>query len=131
MSAIGSDEVNDMLAAAYAAAKALRDVLGARVSLGGCSLTEEQVEALADAFEVKVQRQVAAMAEGLGRPRLIYSFHGVYEASLSGGKFDVQVEGQGSRLATPAEARAHGLRVDGGVQTLTGDAAAAAMEATR
>lgn len=120
---------SNMLGAAYAAAKALRDVPGgARVSVGNCELTEEQVEAFADAFEVKVSRQVAEMPSGLDGPRIIYSFHGVYEAALSGGKHDVFIDGQGSRLATVEEAREHGVRVHDEVTTLTGDEAVSRMK---
>lgn len=119
---------SNMLGAAYAAAVALRDVPEARVSLG-CGLTEEQVEAFADAFEVKVDRQVAKLGMGLGGPRIIYSFHGVYEAALSGGKHDVAVDGQGSRPATAAEALEHGVRVHEEVKTLAGDDAVALVKA--
>lgn len=123
------DETFDnMLGAAYEAAKALRDVRGARISIGDCELTEEHVEAFADAFEVKVARQVSEMPSGLGGPRIIYSFRGVYEAALSGGKYDVAVDGQGSRLATADEARAHGVRTHDEVVVLTGDEAAALVK---
>lgn len=120
--------IDDMLGAAYAAAKALRDVPGSRVSLGSCGLTEQQVEALADAFEVKVERQVAVMPSGLGGPRIIYSFHGLYEAALSGGKYDVAIDGQGSRIATADEARQFGVRTHEDVKTLTGDDAVAMVK---
>lgn len=114
-----------MLGAVYAAAKALRDVPGAHVSIGDCELTEEQVEAFADALETNVTRQVSEMPSGLGGPRIIYAFRGVYEAALTGGKHDVIISGQGSRLATVDEAREHGVRVHDDVRTLRGDEAAA------
>lgn len=122
------DETFDnMLGAVYAAAKALRDVPEARISLG-CGLTEEQVEAFADALEAKVDRQVSQMPVGLGGPRLIYSFRATYEAALTGGKHDVAIDGQGSRIATPAEALKYGVRVHDDVTTLKGDDAVALVK---
>lgn len=122
---------NNKLGAVYAAAKALRDVPNARINMTG--LTEEEVAAFADAFEVKVSRQVAVLGMGLSenRPVVIYSFDAVYEAVLTGGKHDVAIGGQGSRRATAAEAREHGVQLDQGVKTATGDAAVALVEASR
>lgn len=116
---------SDMLGAVYAAAKALKDVPNARVSVQ--CLTEEHVAAFADAFEVKVEQQVTQLGYGLndGRPVVIYSFHGVYEGALTGGKYDVAIDGQGSRSATADEAREHGVRTHEDVKVLTGDAAVA------
>lgn len=118
---------SNMLGAVYAAAKALRDVPEARIQLG-CGLTEEQVEAFADALEARVDRQVSQMPSGLGGPRLIFSFRATYEAALTGGKHDVGIDGQGSRLATAAEAREHGVRVHDDVTTLKGADAVALVK---
>lgn len=120
------DAFGELLGAVYAAAKALRDVPEAVVSLGA-GLSEEQVEKFADALEAKVWRQVSLLDKA--GPRLIYGFEGHYEAALTGGKHTVTIRGQGCRLATAAEAREYGVRLhDNAVRTLTGDEAAAQVK---
>jgi hypothetical protein len=125
------ETVSGMVAAAYAAAKSLCNVPEARISLG-CGLSEAQVEAFADALEVKVSRFVTMLTLfDDTTPRIIYSFHGEYEAALTGGKHSVAIDGQGSRAATVAEAREHGVRKHEDVTLLTGDDAAALVKAVQ